>query len=437
VSAAVRSQRATPIGHGLPRLLAGIHATEPVSLTEHQALHGLLPARVWRRAPGLIELVEQSGMRGRGGGRFPTGDKLRAVSAQRGRPVVVVNALEGEPVSGKDKVLLRHAPHLVLDGAAAAAAVLGARRAIVAVSADAVTEQRSLAKALAERERAATDRNVALSVALVPPGFVSGEETAILRFLNGGPPKPTARPPLPHQHGLGGAPTLVQNAETLAQLALIARLGPDWFRTLGTPAEPGSMLVTVSGAVHTPGVLEIAVGTPLAAVIQRAGGFTERPKALLLGGYFGTWVPAAAAAALRLSETDLACVGARLGAGAIVALPDSACAVTETARVTRYLAEQSAHQCGPCTHGLAAAAAALERLAQRQPARDAHSREPSELARILRQVNGRGACRHPDGAVRFISSALEVFADEVAQHLAGRCGLRAAGILPVTSQRRT
>jgi len=431
---AARAQRATPIGYGLPRLLAGIHATEPVSLAEHHALHGPLPAGLWRRAPGLIELVEQSGLRGRGGGRFPTGDKLRAVAAQRGRPVVVVNALEGELVSGKDKVLLRHTPHLVLDGAAAAAAALGARNAIVAVSADARPEQRSLAQALAERERAATDHNVALSFALVPPGFVSGEETAIIQCLNGGPPKPTARPPLPHQRGVGGAPTLVQNAETLAQLALIARLGPDWFRTLGTPADPGSMLVTVSGAVHTPGVFEIAIGTPLAAVIQRAGGFTERPKALLLGGYFGTWVPAATAAALRLSETDLASVGARLGAGAIVALPVSVCAVAETARVARYLAEQSTRQCGPCTHGLAAAAAALERLAQRHPA---DGREHPELVRILQQVDGRGACRHPDGAVRFISSALEVFADEIAQHLAARCGLRAAGILPVTSQRRT
>jgi NADH:ubiquinone oxidoreductase subunit F (NADH-binding) len=432
VSAATRAQQATPIG--LPRLLTGIRASGPVSLDEHHALHGPLPAGLWRRAPALIQRVEQSGLRGRGGGRFPTGDKLRAVAAQRGRPVVVVNALEGEPVSGKDKALLRHAPHLVLDGATAAAAALGARTAIVAVSADAGPEQRSLAQALAARERAATDHDVALSVALVPSGFVSGEETAILRFLNGGPPKPTVRPPLPHERGVGGAPTLVHNAETLAQLALIARLGPDWFRALGTPAEPGSMLVTVSGAVHSPGVLEIAIGTPLAAVIQRAGGFTERPRALLLGGYFGTWVPAAAAAALRLSETDLGSVGARLGAGAIVALPDSACAVTETARVARYLAEESAGQCGPCAHGLDAAAEALERLAQRRPAPEAHG---AELARILRQVNGRGACRHPDVAVRFIGSALEVFADEIAQHLAGGCRRPAAGILPVTGRRRT
>lgn len=432
MTAAMSEHHITPLGSALPRLLAGIRAREPLSLAEHHALYGRLRVGRRRQAPHLFELVERSGLRGRGGGGFPTATKLRAVAAQRGRPTVVVNALEGEPVSGKDKALLRHTPHLVLDGAITAAAALGARHVIVAVSDEAGGEQRALARALAERQQAGSDHGIALSVAVVPCGFVSGEESAIVGWLNGGPALPTARPPLPYQHGVEGHPTLIQNAETLAHLALIARFGSGWFRELGTPTEPGSMLVSVSGAVHTPGVFEFALGTPLAALIGRAGGFTERPKALLVGGYFGTWVPAAAAAPLRLSEADLGTVGARLGAGAIAVLPESACALAETARVARYLAGESAGQCGPCSHGLDAAADALERLADHR-----HTPEATRaITRILQQVSGRGACRHPDGATRFIASALSVFADEVAEHLAGRCDRFRARILPVTSRGR-
>jgi NADH:ubiquinone oxidoreductase subunit F (NADH-binding) len=421
----------------MPRLLAGIHPGDPVPLGEHLARHGPLPPGLWRRAPGLIELVEASGLRGRGGGWFPAGDKLRAVASQRGQPVVVVNALEGEPVSGKDKALVRHAPHLVLDGAVAAAAALGARRAIVALSEDAGPEQQAIASAIAARERAGADEGVSLSLARVPAGFVSGEETALIHFLNGGPAKPTARPPLPFRRGVGGAPTLVQNAETAAHLALIARRGPRWFRAVGTEAEPGSALVTLSGAVRNPGVFEVSLGTALSSVVGRAGGVSERPAAVLVGGYFGTWVAAARAASLTLSEVELRHAGARLGAGAITLLPASACGVAESARVARYLAAESAGQCGPCVHGLAAVADSLERLAGGQHAVTAHNGGAHELVRLLGLSEGRGACRHPDGAVRFVRSALEVFATEVELHLRGkRCDLGASELLPVPRRGR-
>jgi len=437
VSAATAA-RSPRDGAVLPRLLAGIHAAEPVTLSEHLGRLGPLPPGLWRQAPGLIELVEASGLRGRGGGWFPAGDKLRAVAAQGGRPIVVVNALEGEPVSGKDKVLVRHAPHLVLDGAVAAAAALGARRALVAICEDAGPEQHSLATAIAARERAGTDEGISLSLARVPAGFVSGEETALVHFLNGGPVKPTARPPLPFERGIAGAPTLVQNAETMAHLALIARNGPAWFRAVGTDTEPGSTLVTLSGAVRNPGVFELAIGTALSSVIERAGGVNERPSALLVGGYFGTWVPAVRAESLRLSEVDLRRVGARLGAGAITVLPGSACGVAETARVARYLARESAGQCGPCVHGLAAVADSLTRLTGGERVAGERADGPRELERLLRMVEGRGACRHPDGAVGFVRSALEVFSQELELHVRGkRCDPGASAILPVPRKERT
>jgi NADH:ubiquinone oxidoreductase subunit F (NADH-binding) len=227
----------------------------------------------------------------------------------------------------------------------------------------------------------------------------------------------------------------VLNAETSAHLALIVRFGPGWFREVGTSSEPGSLLVTVSGAVKRPGVFEVALGTPLAQVVHRAGGFTERPRAVLLGGYFGTWVPAAAAASLRVSEASFGTVRARVGAGAIVVLPESVCAVSETVRIARYLALESAGQCGPCLNGLAAAAELLSRLAGPSEQRGRSGAEREELERILGLVEGRGACRHPDGAARFIGSALTAFSDEFADHAAGRCSRRPTRILPLTPTR--
>jgi NADH:ubiquinone oxidoreductase subunit F (NADH-binding) len=394
---------------GVARLLAAGRADgRPVSLAEHQATYGPLPL-----GRELIELVEASRLRGRGGGSFPTGQKLRAVAGQRGRPVVVVNAAEGEPASKKDKALLQHVPHLVLDGAAAAAAALGARSVVVAIGGRAPAVRAALTRAIAERR----DR-VRWTVTPLPDGFVVGEETALLAAVAGRAAKPTTKPPYPFESGVGGAPTLVQNVETLAHLALVARFGPEWFRSLGTEAEPGTALVTLAGAVARPGVYEIELGTRLSELMAEAGGATEPIGAFLVGGYFGGWT--------RDGDCRLTAANG-LGAGVVVALPAQACGLRESARVARYLADQSAGQCGPCVHGLAALADGLERLA--------HGRggdRGSQLARWASEVAGRGACRHPDGAANFVTSTLSVFEAEVARHLRhGACGGSDRGILPV------
>jgi NADH:ubiquinone oxidoreductase subunit F (NADH-binding) len=242
VSAVDARLRRRVIPAGLPRLLLGLHTDRAVSLEEHLARYG--PPSSGPRYD-LIAAVDASGLRGRGGAGFPAGTKLRSVAQRRGRPVVVVNATEGEPVSGKDSILLRHAPHLVLDGAAAVARALGARNAIVAVTETAKAERIGLLHAIEARNRAGIDGRLSLSLVATPEGFVVGEETALVHHLNGGPAKPTFKPPLPFERGVGGAPTLVQNAETLAHIALIARFGPDWFREVGTRDEPGSVLLTV------------------------------------------------------------------------------------------------------------------------------------------------------------------------------------------------
>src|SRR5439155_23142077 len=199
-------------------------------------------------------------------------------------PVVVANGTEGEPASAKDKALLRRNPHLVLDGAVAAAEAVGAAEAIVAVS----RADRALEAALRDRART----SIRVRVAQVPERFVAGEESALVHFLNGGPAKPTMTPPRPFERGVGGRPTLVQNVETLANIGLIAREGAEWFRELGTPDEPGTALVTLLGAVARPGVLEAELGTPISELVRWSGGLTSPANALLVGGYFGTWLPA-------------------------------------------------------------------------------------------------------------------------------------------------
>lgn len=411
-----------------PRLLEGVRPDgRAVTLAEHLELHG--PAGAGGRAgrvADLAGLLVESGLLGRGGGGFPAGRKLQAVAGQRGRAVVVANGTEGEPASGKDKALLRTKPHLVLDGVALAAAAVDADEAIVAVGRSAQRERAVLERALAERRERRLDA-VRIRVESAPDRFVAGEETALIQWLNGGPAKPTTVPPRPFERGVAGRPTLVQNVETLAHVALIARFGAAWFRELGTAEEPGTSLVTLGGAVRQPGVYEIPLGTTLDRLVATAGGAAGPIRAFLVGGYFGAWIDGRNGG-VRLLDAELGPYGAALGARAIVALPEGSCGLVEAARVARYLAGESAEQCGPCRFGLPAIADAMAVLvtAKASPA------VVERIERWLGQVAGRGACRHPDGAARFVGSTLEVFGDEVELHLRGRCsGHHRGNLLPL------
>jgi NADH:ubiquinone oxidoreductase subunit F (NADH-binding) len=275
------------------------------------------------------------------------------------------------------------------------------------------------------------DDPVPVQVIAGPEGYVAGEESAVISYLNGGAELPTFVPPRPFERGYRRRPTLIQNPETLAQVALVARFGELWYRELGTAADPGSVLVTISGAVRAPGVYEMAFGTPMTDLLEAAGGATEELRALLVGGYFGTWVEAGEGMRLRLAREELRSVGCSLGSGVLIALGESACGLHETARVIDYLAEQSAGQCGPCTYGLRAVADAVGALA------DGGARgERDQILRWATEIRGRGACHHPDGAVRFVASAMSVFRREIDSHQRGVCRARRAGLpLPGVSIR--
>jgi NADH:ubiquinone oxidoreductase subunit F (NADH-binding) len=261
---------------------------------------------------------------------------------------------------------------------------------------------------------------------------VASEQTAIVQHINGGPGLPTFAPPRTHERGVGGRPTAVNNVETLAHLALIARFGHTWFRETGTPAAPGTTLVTVSGAIARPGVYEIELGTPIGQVLMRAGGPAERPQAVLVGGYFGTWLPAEVAWPVPMSHPGLRSVGGAMGAGILITLPETSCGLTETARVVRYLAAEGAGQCGPCIFGLPALADALADLAFHGGRGDAVDR----IAGLIPLIEGRGACRHPDGATQLAASALAAFSEDAHWHdRVGPCsGVREPPLLPVPEE---
>jgi NADH:ubiquinone oxidoreductase subunit F (NADH-binding) len=391
---------------GVARLLS----TPTPDLAEHRAHFGPLPCL---DVPQLVDLLKRAGLVGRGGAGFPTWRKLADVAAAGARhPVVVANGAEGEPLSDKDAVLLHRSPHLVLDGLALVASALGAREVHVYAGAAAVQSVRA---ALAERG----DRRTQLTEA--PDAFVAGEESAVVNRLQGGPALPLDRTLRVTRSGFRGRPTLVQNVETLAHLALLARYGPDWFRAAGRPDEAGTRLLTLSGDLARRGVLEVESGAGIGALLARRGVDLREVRAVLVGGYHGAWVPGAELAHTELSVASLRRFGAAPGAGVVHVLGTRRCGLAASAEIASWLGQQSARQCGPCVNGLPALADVLTRLARRE-------RTPGlvrEVHRLSEVVTGRGSCRHPDGTARFVRSALAVFDNDVAAHLQGACEVAA------------
>jgi NADH:ubiquinone oxidoreductase subunit F (NADH-binding) len=367
--------------------------------------------RLGARQPGnrsLIDTIDRSGLVGRGGASFPVGTKWRSVASRsRGNAVVIANGAEGEPLSRKDQTLMALRPHLVIDGALLAAEAVGARRVLLYVGESHQAAVVAMARALAERPPADSSRAKLLPA---PHSYVAGEETAAVHFVNSGVATPTAIPPRPFEQGVDGRPTLIQNVETLAHAALVARHGEQWFHSLGLNRAVGTILLTVSGAVAKPGVIEVAGGSTVDDVLRIAGGARGNVRAVLLGGYFGGWISASEALTTVLDPQGLRAAGGSLGCGVVSVLDEAADPVDASARIMQHLATESAAQCGPCFFGLRSLSAATARIANRQPDHgDLH-----QLHRWAAMVKGRGACRHPDGAVAFLQSALTVFESEFA-----------------------
>ena len=399
-------------GHGAAgdegtRLLAGPRAERGAELLAEQ------DARIGE--PDLLDLPElaASGLTGRGGGGFPFSRKVEATLNASGECQVVVNASESEPASRKDATLLQLRPHLVLDGAAAAAALIGARRAVVYLHRGDTATIRAVRSALTERASARRDEGLEWSVLEAPALYLAGESSALVAVLEGKGPLPALRRVPVAVSGVGGRPTLLSNAETYAHVALIARFGAGWFRTAGSAQSSGSTLVTLAGAVRAPGaVVEVTDPVRMRDLLTTYGGLRVPPRAVLLGGYGGAWVDGRTAWDIPIDRSLLDRAGTGLGCGLIGVLSDAACGLAETARLAAYLAGQTSGQCGPCFLGLPDLSSLFADLA----AGRAGSRRIRQTRELMSAVRGRGACGHPDGTIRMLESALEVFGSELRGH---------------------
>lgn len=398
-----------------PRLLFERTGQPREDLAAYRRLGGYRPLV---DADSLLREVDAGGLVGRGGAAFPLAVKLRTVRDNAGLAgrgaggaVVVANGEEGEPASIKDRWLLRNRPHLILDGLRLAAAIVGAGRAYVYVSDP--ESAHSVETALDELGPDAL--GVTVGMLTVQPGYVAGEETAAVRAINGGPAKPTDKPPRPFETGVDERPTLVSNVETLANLPFLQGHGAAAFRSQGTSLSPGTFLATITGAGRSPVLYELPHGMPFTELLALHGVPAEHVRGALLGGYFAGLLNRTVLDTTLDHET-MRRLGSGLGCGAISVITDD-CPVAVAASVLAYFDRENAGQCGSCFNGTAAMAAVAGAL------RDgvATTEDVERLRRWSVLLRGRGGCATLDAATNVAASLLGQFPGEVATHLDGAC----------------
>jgi NADH-quinone oxidoreductase subunit F len=370
----------------------------------------------------VIDEVARSGLRGRGGAGFPTGEKWRSVRTQgTGTRYMVCNGAEGEPATFKDRTLLRTNPYQVLEGLAIAAYAVGAEAAFIGLKEAFGPEREAVGRALEEMDGAGALGPVPIWVVLGPDLYLYGEETGLLEVIEGRDPLP--RSARPFMLGLAGTsarenPTAVNNVETLANVAWILADGAEWLGAYGTPTSPGTMVFTVTGDVRTEGVFELPMGTPLRTLLEEfAGGpFDGRElKAVMPGASNTVIVPAQLDTPLDFDS--LRAVGSGLGSAGFAVYDDSTCAVELALAFTRFLYVESCGQCPPCKLGSGEIAAILERF-------EAGLGEPGDLDVLLARARGvtdGQKCALPTGTSLVAQSLMQVFAEEFGAHVGRRC----------------
>lgn len=396
---------------GVFRLLTGAR-----DLVEHLERHGPVPET---DSAGLLNALDRSALTDRGGAGHATGRRIRALArAAAGGPrsrrtrgcVVVADYCDGDPSGRKDAALLEGAAHLVLDGLVLAARVAGARRAYVFAPAADRPAVYAVRHALTERRAARTDPPH-LELRVVESRWPVGSERSLARLL-ARDATATASRSAPGAHAPAEHAILVENVETLAHVALIARYGPRWFRSEGAADTPGTGLVTLTGAVDAPGVHEIPLGIAVSALPGFGG---TVPRAVLVGGCQGAWLAGPRLAAARLSGPGLLAVGGAIGDASVFVLPEGACGLEQTAILAAGAAARDEGRCGPCFYRMSAIADSARRLTQGHDPRAA-----DELRRILRFAAGRdGSCHRCQAGARMILSAMQAFAADVHAHTSG------------------
>ncbi len=421
----------------VPRLLA---ADPVLSLDDHVARRGGLGLRrsLEIGPEATIGELTTAGIRGRGGAGFPAAVKWRSVRDGGGRHrYAVCNAAEGEPGTFKDRALLRHNPYLVLEGLLIAANTIGAIEAFIALKASFVQEIARVRAAIAEIEAAGWCGDLRITVVEGPDEYLFGEEKALLEVIEGNEPLPRWLPPFMHglyatapqlgwqssepetghRSGHESNPTLVNNAETLAQAAWVLARDAAAFRSLGTSDSPGTVICTVVGDVGRPGVVEVAMGTTLGDVIDRCGGPAP-------GRQVKAVFPGVANAVITAEQLDtpvthehLQAIGSGLGSAGFIVYDDTACMVEVAATLSRFLWVESCGQCPPCKLGSGNITEALERI------REGHGVDADLglIQRALAFVADGNRCYLPVQERTLVSSILRAFPEDFAAHLEGWC----------------
>jgi len=372
----------------------------------------------------VIQEVAKSGLRGRGGAGFPTGEKWRAVRAVgAGSRFAVCNAAEGEPATFKDRLLLRTNPYQVLEGLAIAAYAVGAERAYVGLKEAFRPEIEPLRRALGEMQDADALGGVPVEIVLGPDLYLFGEETGLEEVIEGRLPLP--RVARPFVQGLFAKPpqdnpTLVNNVETLANVPHILADGSDWLRATGTDRAPGTMLFTICGDVRREGVFELPLGSPLRSLVEELAGGT--PESRVLKAIF----PGASNTVILPEQLDASMdfdsmrqVGSGLGAGGFAVFDDSACIVQAAYRYSRFLYVESCGQCPACKFGTGEVTQALQRI-------EAGGGSDRDLELILVQARGSTGgqkCALPTGESLLMQSLVQAFGDEFRSHIGRSCPL--------------
>lgn len=385
------------VDHGAitPRLAVPTSCQRPLTLADEVAIGTYSRPHT----TSILDELRRADLRGKGGAGFPAHVKWERMAQAEGIKVVVANGEEGEPFSHKDRWLLTHRPHLVVDGLLLACRTVGAHRGVIYLShPETIT---AISQALAELSAAGLGpQDLRLDIHTVEPTYVAGESSAVCRSINGGPALPTAKPPQPFEEGVDGRPTLVSNVETLAHAAWIGRHGAAEFRRYGTPESPGTTLITLNGSCRRPGVYEVPFGLTLNEMFSLAGGFVSPPRAIMMGGWFSGLAPVAVLDVL-CTPGQLKDNGSGFGCGSFTALGEDDDPLDVAAEIAGWYAEQSARQCGVCSKGTVAIRDSLTAL------RDDRSldAEADKLTRWGTSLVGRGACAFLDGAAAWARSA--------------------------------
>jgi NADH:ubiquinone oxidoreductase subunit F (NADH-binding) len=413
-----------------PRILLGRRGTDPKALAADPsaALDAAVAAGAFdglRRAvhdlgpTGTIATITASGLRGRGGAGYPTGDKWRSCAAtDAARKYVVANGYGADPAVLTDQTLMQHDPWGVIEGLAIAAFAVGADEAFIAVRAEATETIGRLEAAIAAAEDAGfvgpatlgTGSGVRVSVRPVQGAYMLGEETVLLKAIEGRRGQPEQRPPHPAERGLFGMPTVVQNVQTLAAVPWILVNGPEKFAAIGSRSSPGTILVGVRGPAGS-GVAEVPLGTPIGEILALVGGSTAL-KAVLVGGPSGGLLPS------TLLDTPydfdaLRSVGAHVGSGSIVAADERACVVDLARLLTRFCADEACGKTIPCRIGTRRISEIGDRIATGLP-------RPTDLqllSDLSEDVVGSALCDHERLATLPFATGMRYFRGELDEHI--------------------